>query len=266
MFPGIADRMNKEITQRAPSSMKVKVVAPPERKYSVWIGGSILASLSTFQQMWIAKSECAPSPGHASAGLAAVASACVCAQPCPGARESQARLMQSMLCWACRVAGGAGRHGEPALAGTTSRARPSCTASASDRRARGALLFTRGSCGALPESGGERISVGGCDQAVRVFYVVAGLLGMGPEARACMLCKPFMRAVLRQVCVSKQSAQELTGEKRRSSARCPAPSLCKSHVSLKHGVSSSAHSRAATQGNACSEQCVAQLVLFACHV
>lgn len=37
--------------------MQVKVVAPPERKYSVWIGGSILASLSTFQQMWIAKSE-----------------------------------------------------------------------------------------------------------------------------------------------------------------------------------------------------------------
>ena len=39
------------------TSMKIKVVAPPERKYSVWIGGSILASLSTFQQMWIAKSE-----------------------------------------------------------------------------------------------------------------------------------------------------------------------------------------------------------------
>jgi len=57
MFPGIADRMAKEVTARAPSSVKVKVVAPPERKYSVWIGGSILASLSTFQQMWIAKSE-----------------------------------------------------------------------------------------------------------------------------------------------------------------------------------------------------------------
>jgi actin len=57
MFPGIADRMTKEITGRAPNSMKIKVVAPPERKYSVWIGGSILASLSTFQQMWIAKSE-----------------------------------------------------------------------------------------------------------------------------------------------------------------------------------------------------------------
>ncbi len=51
MFPGIADRMSKEITALAPSAMKVKVVAPPERKYSVWIGGSILASLSTFQQV-----------------------------------------------------------------------------------------------------------------------------------------------------------------------------------------------------------------------
>ncbi|GMQ01795.1 hypothetical protein CsSME_00048307 [Camellia sinensis var. sinensis] len=46
MFPGIADRMSKEITALAPSSMKIKVVAPPERKYSVWIGGSILASLN----------------------------------------------------------------------------------------------------------------------------------------------------------------------------------------------------------------------------
>ncbi|KAK6150718.1 hypothetical protein DH2020_015650 [Rehmannia glutinosa] len=51
MFGGIADRMSKEITALAPSSMKIKVVAPPERKYSVWIGGSILASLSTFQQV-----------------------------------------------------------------------------------------------------------------------------------------------------------------------------------------------------------------------
>jgi len=57
MFPGIAERMSKEITNLAPSTMKIKVVAPPERKYSVWIGGSILASLSTFQQMWISKAE-----------------------------------------------------------------------------------------------------------------------------------------------------------------------------------------------------------------
>ncbi|OHW91759.1 actin [Colletotrichum incanum] len=57
MYPGLSDRMQKEITSLAPSSMKVKIIAPPERKYSVWIGGSILASLSTFQQMWISKQE-----------------------------------------------------------------------------------------------------------------------------------------------------------------------------------------------------------------
>jgi actin-related protein len=57
MYPGISDRMQKEMTALAPSSMKVKIIAPPERKYSVWIGGSILTSLSTFQQMWISKQE-----------------------------------------------------------------------------------------------------------------------------------------------------------------------------------------------------------------
>jgi actin-related protein len=57
MFPGIGERMTKELQALAPSTMKIKVVAPPERKYSVWMGGSILSSLSTFQSMWISKSE-----------------------------------------------------------------------------------------------------------------------------------------------------------------------------------------------------------------
>ncbi|KAL0391821.1 UNVERIFIED_CONTAM: actin [Sesamum radiatum] len=51
MFPGFADRMRKEITDLAPRSMKIKVVAPPYRRYTVWIGGSILAFLGTFQQV-----------------------------------------------------------------------------------------------------------------------------------------------------------------------------------------------------------------------
>ncbi|KAJ6240039.1 actin [Anaeramoeba flamelloides] len=57
MFPGYADRVQKEIAALAPQTMRVKIVAPPERKYSVWIGGSILASLSSFQDMWISKEE-----------------------------------------------------------------------------------------------------------------------------------------------------------------------------------------------------------------
>merc|ERR1712201_68988 len=57
MFPGIADRVKKELTALAQSTMTIKIVAPPERKYSVWIGGSILASLSTFEEMWVTKEE-----------------------------------------------------------------------------------------------------------------------------------------------------------------------------------------------------------------
>jgi len=57
MYTGLAERLEKEMVSLAPTTMKIKVVAPPERKYSVWIGGSILASLSTFQQMWISKQE-----------------------------------------------------------------------------------------------------------------------------------------------------------------------------------------------------------------
>ncbi|CAG5121747.1 unnamed protein product [Candidula unifasciata] len=57
MFPGMADRMQKELTAPAPGAMQVEVIAPPERKYSVWIGGSIQASLSTFHHMWITKQE-----------------------------------------------------------------------------------------------------------------------------------------------------------------------------------------------------------------
>merc|ERR1711978_484602 len=46
MFTGIDERLQKELKDQAPASVKVKIVAPPERKYSVWIGGSILSSLS----------------------------------------------------------------------------------------------------------------------------------------------------------------------------------------------------------------------------
>ena len=49
--------MRKELTALAPSTMNIKIIEPPERRYPVWIAGSILASLSTFQQMWISKQE-----------------------------------------------------------------------------------------------------------------------------------------------------------------------------------------------------------------
>ena len=54
---GLADRLQKELIKLLPSKMKVKVVSQPERKCSTWIGGSILASLSMFQNYWITKAD-----------------------------------------------------------------------------------------------------------------------------------------------------------------------------------------------------------------
>lgn len=60
LLPGFAERLledAKNNTPSLPSTWIWKVIAPPERKYSAWIGGSVLSSLSTFQQMWISKQE-----------------------------------------------------------------------------------------------------------------------------------------------------------------------------------------------------------------
>ncbi len=57
MFVGMAERTEMELCKLAPATTKVKVVALPERKYSVLIGGSIMASLSTFPQVWVSKEE-----------------------------------------------------------------------------------------------------------------------------------------------------------------------------------------------------------------
>lgn len=60
LFSSLRDRLEKELAEIAPPMVKVKVNAASnmiERRYSTWIGGSILASLGTFQQMWMSKAE-----------------------------------------------------------------------------------------------------------------------------------------------------------------------------------------------------------------
>lgn len=54
-FVGFSDRLNTELVKLAPASVKVKIIARPERKFSVWIGGSVLGSLSSFAEMCIKK-------------------------------------------------------------------------------------------------------------------------------------------------------------------------------------------------------------------
>ncbi|KAM9995487.1 hypothetical protein ACTFIY_001672 [Dictyostelium cf. discoideum] len=56
MFPGIADRLANELAELEPTK-RIEVLALPERKYSSWIGGSVLALLPTFSEMCITKEE-----------------------------------------------------------------------------------------------------------------------------------------------------------------------------------------------------------------
>ncbi|KAJ2454423.1 centractin- actin- protein of the dynactin complex [Coemansia sp. RSA 2336] len=57
LMRGFGDRLLAELRKQAVKDCKIKISAPPERKYSTWIGGSILASLSTFKKMWISAEE-----------------------------------------------------------------------------------------------------------------------------------------------------------------------------------------------------------------
>jgi actin-related protein len=69
VFPrsGFGDRLLHEVKKLALRETKIRISAPPERKYSTWIGGSILAGLSTFKKMWVSAEEYQEgesSPGH----------------------------------------------------------------------------------------------------------------------------------------------------------------------------------------------------------
>lgn len=57
LFKGFGDRLLNEVKKLAPKDIKIRISAPQERLYSTWIGGSILASLSTFKKMWVSKRE-----------------------------------------------------------------------------------------------------------------------------------------------------------------------------------------------------------------
>jgi centractin len=78
---GYGDRLLNEVKKLALKDIKIKIYAPPERKYSTWIGksyvsmspftisqlteldlsttagGSILSGLSTFKRMWVSSEE-----------------------------------------------------------------------------------------------------------------------------------------------------------------------------------------------------------------
>eukprot|EP00029_Vermamoeba_vermiformis_P001379 TRINITY_DN11550_c0_g1_i1.p1 TRINITY_DN11550_c0_g1~~TRINITY_DN11550_c0_g1_i1.p1 ORF type:complete len:380 (-),score=62.30 TRINITY_DN11550_c0_g1_i1:25-1164(-) len=57
IFPGFADRLQKEIVALAPKDIIVKVLGTPQRRFNVWSGGSIMGSSAGMREKWILKKE-----------------------------------------------------------------------------------------------------------------------------------------------------------------------------------------------------------------
>ncbi len=58
LMPGFKERLERDLGNISPAKVRVTAAAfTVERKFASWIGGSILASLGTFQQMWVSKAE-----------------------------------------------------------------------------------------------------------------------------------------------------------------------------------------------------------------
>ena len=60
LFTGFPERFQKQITNTNKQTFKIKIITHPsntERKFSSWIGGSILSSLGTFHQLWLSLAE-----------------------------------------------------------------------------------------------------------------------------------------------------------------------------------------------------------------
>ncbi len=58
MLPGIGDRLLSELRLLAPAAdVHIRIFAPKERRFTAWIGGSILSHLPTFSRMWVTSKE-----------------------------------------------------------------------------------------------------------------------------------------------------------------------------------------------------------------
>jgi len=60
LFPNMEQRLSAEMASVAPSTYKCRIIASRnsmERRYAAWIGGSVLSSLGSFQQLWLSRAE-----------------------------------------------------------------------------------------------------------------------------------------------------------------------------------------------------------------
>lgn len=57
LYKGYGDRLLNEVRKLSPQGIKITMTAPKERQWSTWVGGSILASLATFNAMWVTRED-----------------------------------------------------------------------------------------------------------------------------------------------------------------------------------------------------------------
>jgi actin-like protein 6A len=60
LFMSTKERLDRELLELAPQAARVRVTThqnATERRFSVWLGGSILGSLGSFHQLWMSKQE-----------------------------------------------------------------------------------------------------------------------------------------------------------------------------------------------------------------
>jgi actin-related protein len=54
---GFKERVTKEINALCSSLLQPQVVAPADRKFSAWLGGSLISNLSSFESLWVTKEQ-----------------------------------------------------------------------------------------------------------------------------------------------------------------------------------------------------------------
>ncbi|XP_009669913.1 actin-1 [Struthio camelus] len=57
LFQGFKERLLKELKTQIPHTTPVKIISPRDRMCSVWIGASILTSLTAFRKMWVTRED-----------------------------------------------------------------------------------------------------------------------------------------------------------------------------------------------------------------
>ncbi|XP_029453327.1 actin-like [Rhinatrema bivittatum] len=56
LFHGFPERIKKELSKQVDNASPINVLASQHRKFSAWLGGSVTASLDSFQSLWIDRS------------------------------------------------------------------------------------------------------------------------------------------------------------------------------------------------------------------